>query len=112
MTNNTREKVASRLKKARLGAGLSQAQAAEMMSMHRPTVSEIEAGRRRVSVDEIAMFAEIYGVTVSWLSATVEETSEEDKILIAARELSNMDDDALEKLLTAIQMIKNKGNDK
>jgi transcriptional regulator with XRE-family HTH domain len=35
--------------------------------MHRPTISEIEAGNRRVSADELKTFADIYDVTVGWL---------------------------------------------
>ena len=44
--NSMKECIASRLRSAREMAGLSQGQVAKMLGMHRPTISEIEAGRR------------------------------------------------------------------
>jgi len=38
-------------------SGFTQGQVAKRMDMHRPTVSEIEAGNRRVSADELKQFA-------------------------------------------------------
>ena len=52
-----KEIIASRLKIAREMAGLSQNQVAKMLGMKRPAISEIEAGRRKVSADEIAQLA-------------------------------------------------------
>ena len=43
-----REEIGGRLRMARETAGLSQGQVAKRLKMHRPTISEIEAGRRRV----------------------------------------------------------------
>ena len=55
------------------------------MGYHRPTISEIEAGRRKVTSDEVAAFARHYGVTVSWL---LNEREEDDPAVeLAAREL-------------------------
>jgi transcriptional regulator with XRE-family HTH domain len=78
------------------------------MGLHRPTISEIEAGRRRVSADEIAQFAEIYGVGTDWiLSERDSATSpDDDKILLAARQLSRMKDDDLDRLMKLIHMLK------
>ena len=42
-----------RLREARKLAGLTQGQAAMKMEMHRPTISEIEAGNRNVTVTEL-----------------------------------------------------------
>ena len=50
-----RNAIAERLKLARDQAGLSQGQVAKKLGWHRPTVSEIEAGRRRVAADEVAI---------------------------------------------------------
>jgi transcriptional regulator with XRE-family HTH domain len=62
-----RSAIAERLREARKAAGLSQGQVAKLLQMHRPTISEIEAGNRRVSAEELVKFAETYDVTVSWL---------------------------------------------
>lgn len=106
MSSDIRAQLAGRLKSARKSAGLSQAQVAQIMKMHRPTISEIEAGRRRVTADELLKFADIYGVSMDWLSSGDSGSDSYDDIMIAARELSKMDDESLEKLLGAIQMVK------
>ena len=62
--------LSERLRFAREQAGLSQGQVAKMMDLHRPTISEIEAGRRRVTAEEMAEFAKIYEVSISWLSGS------------------------------------------
>ena len=46
-----KEKIAQRLKEARTKAGLSQDQAATIIGLPRPAISEIEAGRRKVTVE-------------------------------------------------------------
>ncbi|HUL51865.1 MAG TPA: helix-turn-helix transcriptional regulator, partial [Opitutaceae bacterium] len=65
--------IGARLRLAREQAGLSQGQAAIKLNLHRPTVSEIEAGRRRVAADELATFARLYKVSLSWLVGSAEE---------------------------------------
>ena len=46
--------IAARVKEARKLAGLSQGHVAKILGLHRPSISEIEAGNRRVSADELA----------------------------------------------------------
>ena len=62
-----RKAIAARLRLSREMSGLTQGQVAKSLDWHRPTVSEIEAGRRRVSVEELATLAEMYGVNVPWI---------------------------------------------
>ena len=59
--------IAERLKEARKLAGVSQGHVAKILGLHRPSISEIEAGNRRVSADELARLAEIYDVGGAWL---------------------------------------------
>jgi transcriptional regulator with XRE-family HTH domain len=107
MAESTREQIANRLRTARDAAGLSQGQVAKLLNFHRPTVSEIEAGRRKVSGEELTQFASLYGVSVEWLtSATGESDPSEDRILLAARELSKMKDQDLDHLLSLLQMLR------
>lgn len=102
-----RKKVAARLRMARESSGLSQGQVAKRLEMHRPTISEIEAGRRRVSAEEIAAFGELYGVDANWLTNGSDEKSEgTDKIMLAARQLSKLKDKDLDKLLGLLQMLR------
>lgn len=110
MPETTREQIASRLRAARDAAGLSQGQAAKLLDMHRPTITEIEAARRKVPGDELVRFAELYGVTVEWLTGTSGAfDSSEDRIMLAARQLSKMKDKDLERLLSVLQMLRKSG---
>jgi transcriptional regulator with XRE-family HTH domain len=107
MAESTREQIAARLRSAREAAGLSQGQAAKLLDLHRPTISEIEAGRRKVSGEELTQFASLYAVSVEWLtSATAETDAAEDRILLAARELSKMKDQDLDRLMGLLKMIR------
>lgn len=100
--------VASRLRTAREMAGLSQGQAAKLLGMHRPTITEIEAARRRVLSEELVEFARLYRVDISWLSG--EEAAsidvERDRIELAARELSRMRPKDLDRLLGLISALR------
>jgi transcriptional regulator with XRE-family HTH domain len=96
-----RSALAERLREARKAAGLSQGQVAKLLQMHRPTVSEIEAGNRRVSAEELTKFAETYDVTVSWLLGETAEQLEmnDPRLQLAARELSKLKPNDLDRLL-------------
>jgi ppGpp synthetase/RelA/SpoT-type nucleotidyltranferase/DNA-binding XRE family transcriptional regulator len=67
--------IAHRLHLARINATLSQGQAAKRLGMHRPTISQIEANKRRVTAEELITFSELYGVSVSWLLGLSPEKS-------------------------------------
>jgi len=103
-----KEAIASRLALARKQAGLSQAQVAKMLDLHRPSISEAEAGRRNVTAIELAKLAEIYGVSLDWLGCTNKDESSgaNDKIQLAARELAKLKNDDLEKVLSLLQALK------
>lgn len=110
MADGTREQIAARLRVAREAAGLSQGQVAKLMGLHRPTISEIEAGRRRVTGEELVQFAGFYGVGVDWLTSTTQESDpSEDRILLAARELAKMKDEDLDRLLSLLRMLRKPG---
>lgn len=104
MKLNREQLIASRLKEARRLSGLTQGQVAKMLDMHRPTISEIEAGNRKVSAAELGRFAEVFDVSVAYLAGeTAEELSPSDpKLQLAARELSKLSPDALHSLMRAL----------
>jgi transcriptional regulator with XRE-family HTH domain len=106
--NERREAIAARLRAARQAAGLSQGQVARLLEIHRPTISEIEAGRRRVSAEELADFAKIYGVSIEWLSCADTEDVDpvEDRLKLAARELAKLKPDDLNRLLDFIKTMR------
>lgn len=107
-TDELRIKIAERLRMARDLAGLTQRQAAQLMDMHRPTISEIEAGRRRVSAEELLQFADIYGVAVSWLADENEDGSVrlDERVKLAARELGKLQEDDLDRLLVLLKALR------
>lgn len=100
--DSARVAIASRLRAAREQAGLSQGQVATMLDLHRPSVSEVEAGRRRVSADEILRFAEIYNVSVSWLMNEQSEVPDP-AVELAARELAKLKKEDLDTVLSVIR---------
>src|SRR5688500_3948689 len=84
--------IASRIREARKAAGLSQRQVARLLGLHRPSVSEIEAGHRRVTADEITRLAELFEVNSSWLlgEGTAKVDPHDTKLQLAARELQKL----------------------
>ena len=103
-TNELQTMIHERLRSAREQAGLSQGQVAKLLGWHRPTISEIEAGRRKVASDEVARFADLYDVSVSWL---LSESDEHDPLVeLAARELSKLRPDDLDKILRLLRSLK------
>lgn len=103
-----KKEIAERLKVARELSGLSQLQASKVLGMSRPTISEIEAGRRNVTSQELIHFSETYDVDSSWLlgKENISNNFAESKLKIAARELSKMSNDDVDKLFKILSAIK------
>ena len=112
-TNDPASVVAKRLRAARTNSGLSQGQVAKMMNMHRPTISQIEAGVRKISSTEVSAFAEIYDVKAAWILGDSPETFEtnDPKLQLAARELGKLKPDDLDRLLKLIAAMKEDGDE-
>lgn len=112
---DSREKgkiMSSRLTMARKRAGLSQAQVAVKLNLPRPSISEIESGRRRVAVDEMIQFADLYKVDMDWLSGKGVEKADaiRDDLLLAARHAQNLKPDDLDKVIALLTSMKKKGH--
>jgi transcriptional regulator with XRE-family HTH domain len=106
-----RAAMAVRIKEARKLAGLSQGQVAQMLGLHRPAVSEMEAGNRRVSTDELLRLAGIFDVSVSWLLGEAPDTLQPDdpRLELAARELGKLKSDDLDRLLKLLAAMRAPG---
>ena len=106
--------IPSRLRTAREAAGLSQGQVAKLMNMHRPTISEMEAGNRRITADELAKLADLYDTKMSWLLGVAPDRAATDdpKLQLAARELSKLQPDDLDRLLKLIAAMKSDNDEK
>jgi transcriptional regulator with XRE-family HTH domain len=105
-----REAIAARLRAAREHAGLSQGQVAKRLGFQRPTISEIEAARRKVAVEELSRFAQIYDVSVSWVTNGDSEVPDP-AVELAARELAKLKKDDLDNVLQLLRTLRKKGND-
>jgi transcriptional regulator with XRE-family HTH domain len=103
--------LASRLRLAREQAGLSQGQVAVKLQLQRPSVSEIEAGRRKVSSEELAKLAELYDVSVSWLTKGEAEVPDA-AVELAARELAKLKKDDLDTVLRLLRTLRQAGDRK
>jgi transcriptional regulator with XRE-family HTH domain len=107
--DSEREKIATRIREARTMAGLSQAQAAEKLNLQRPAISEIEAGKRKVSAEEIIQFGALYKVDKSWLLLEDDNGLKmNEQVLFAARELSKLKPEDRDKVIDIIKMLPKK----
>lgn len=104
--DSMRQDIASRLRLAREMAGLTQGQVAKRIGWHRPTVSEIEAGRRRVQAEELTIMATLYGVRIPWIMGEDGTDTISDRAMLAARELDKLKDEDLDRLLQLIRALK------
>jgi len=109
-SEKTRKALATRIAIARQRAGLSQGQVAKLFGWHRPTVSEIEAGHRRVTADELAKFSEVYDVSVQWLLDTQgPDTESRARIELAARELAKLKKEDIQTVMDLLQSLRDEG---
>jgi transcriptional regulator with XRE-family HTH domain len=109
MFESTRKEIiSSRIREARKMAGLSQSQVAEILHVNRPTISEMEAGNRRITAAEITVLAEAYDVSVTWLLGEGEEKVDihDTRLQLAARELKKLKNEDLDRLLTLLASIR------
>ena len=107
--NETRLALAMRLRAAREQAGLSQGQVAKILNYNRPTISEIEAGRRKVAAEELPHFAETYGVTIAWLTNELQQ-DHDPTVELAARELKKLKPQDLNTILQLLKTLKKSGD--
>lgn len=100
--------IAARLRIAREQAGLSQGQVAKMLGVHRPTISEMEAGRRRVTADELAKLTKMYDVSVAWLTSGKADEPDlaHDRIELAARKLSKLKPEDLDRVMDFLKALR------
>lgn len=85
-----RQQTAERLRQARKDLGFTQAEVAEALGVHRPTISEIEAGRRAVTSEELHRFCELYAIPVSRLISEEAPTGPDvERILFRATTLES-----------------------
>lgn len=111
--DTSKQLIGKRLQEARKLAGLSQAQVAKLLGIHRPSVSEIEAGNRRVSADELKTLCDTYEISIDWVIGNKPEkvSADDDRLQLAARELAKLQPDEVDKLLRLFSALKSDPDD-
>ena len=79
---------------------------AKILGLHRPSISEIEAGRRGVSAEELSALSKTYGVGVSWLVEAEEPDVVRDRLELAARELGKLKPDDLDRVIQLLTSLR------
>jgi transcriptional regulator with XRE-family HTH domain len=82
-----------------------------MLNLPRPSISEIEAGRRRITAEELLKFAELYSVDLEWLAGKDENQVNKirDELFLAARNAKGLKVEDIEKIVDILTSLKTKG---
>ncbi len=65
-----RESFPEKIKKARLDAGYTQVQVAKITGISQAIISNMENGNREPSLENLAILADFYEVSIDWLLGT------------------------------------------
>lgn len=99
------ERLGDHLRQARVRAGFSQTEVALLLHMRRPSIGEIERGRRLVKAGELDAMAELYGVRPGFLTRGL-GPKDEQLVMLVAEELRELRNEDLDRLDRAIQIVK------
>lgn len=88
----------AKLREAREYVGLKQEQVAQHMELPRTAVSEIENGRRGVSVIELKKLARLYQRPVTWFTGEEQEATVPVDVAFLARTASGLSDNDRQEL--------------
>lgn len=95
-----------RIRLAREDAGLTQGQLAKLLEVSRPTVSDIEAGRRKVSAEELGKMSDLFGISTEWLLGRDQSAGMSQDLLLAARHLEKLSPSDLDRVLELLRKVK------
>lgn len=73
-----------KIKEARISIGMTQDEVAKALGIRRPAIAEIEAGKRKVSSEELVALAELFGYDISYF-VTSERPRESDQVILTRR---------------------------
>ncbi len=80
--------IGQKIAELRMRTGISQQRLAEMLGVSRPTITQIEKGKRKVSVDELVRLSEIFNLSVDNLLCSKEKLK---VILAESREIKEVE---------------------
>ncbi|RAK12553.1 helix-turn-helix protein [Halanaerobium saccharolyticum] len=97
------EKIAQRLKEARLDMNYSQQEVADLIGKKRSQISYYETGARKINLSLLNKFSNLYGKSIEYF---IGESTEEEQLEIAHRSTDIKQDD-LEKIEWAKNFVNN-----
>lgn len=98
-----------RLRRSREYLGLSQGEVAEYMHLSRPAITNIEAGRRKVSTFELARLARLYRQPYEYYLGEVPEVVEDETTGALFRTTRELSDGDKEQVLRFAQFLRSAG---
>jgi transcriptional regulator with XRE-family HTH domain len=110
VTPNEPEELGRRLKEAREYLGLSQGVVADHLGIPRPSVSDMESGKRRVTFLELKQLAALYRRPIAFFSGEGDEELLSDETTQALfRAASDLSHEDKEQVLRFAQFLKSAG---
>jgi transcriptional regulator with XRE-family HTH domain len=98
-----------RLRHSREYLGLSQGEVAEVLGVSRPAISQIEAGRRKVSTLEVAKLARLFGRRYEYFLGEVPEPVEDETSQALFRAARDLTEDDRRQVLRFAEFLRNAG---
>ncbi len=98
-----------RLRHSREYLGLSQSEVAAVLGISRPAISQIEAGRRKVSTLELAKLARLFGRPYEYFLGEVPEPVEDETSQALFRAARDLTDDDRRQVLRFAEFLRNAG---
>lgn len=97
------KELAERLKNARNGLHLSQDYVAKQLNINRASIAQIEAGKRKVSAEELKRFSVLYGYSINEL---LDGNKPEMPVAMFARGFSELEEKDQYEILSMIEFKK------
>jgi transcriptional regulator with XRE-family HTH domain len=98
-----------RLRRSREYLGLSQGEVAEVLGVSRPAITQMEAGRRKVSTLELGKLARLYGQPYEYFLGEVPEVVEDQTSQALFRTARDLTDEDRQQVLRFAQFLRNAG---
>ena len=101
--------IGQRLRSSREYLGLSQEEAATYMGVSRPAISNIEAGKRKVSAEEMRRFARLYRRPYEYFLGESEEAADDATVGALFRTTRELSEGDREQVLRFALFLRNAG---
>lgn len=101
--------IGERLRSSREYLGLSQEEVADYMDISRPGISNIEAGKRKVSTEELQRFSRLYRRPYEYFLGEADTTADDETVGALFRTARDLSEGDREQVLRFAQFLRNAG---